>query len=72
MYKDWSFGYLPEKVCSLADFCKNVMQTMLEEGKRAWNPIHTKHLEHLELVSFELLFKECIAWKQAITSSVNF
>ena len=48
------------------------MQTMLEEGKQAWNPIRTKHLEHLELVSFELLFKECIAWKQAITSSVNF
>ena len=42
------------------------MQTMLEEGKRACYPIRTKHLEHLELVSFELLFEECIAWKHAI------
>ena len=26
MYKDWSFGYLPEKVCSLASYCRNRKQ----------------------------------------------
>ena len=44
------------------------MQTMLEEGKRVWNPIHTKYLEHLDLVSFELLLQKMYA----MTSSVIF
>ena len=26
VYKDWSFGYLPEKVCSLASYCRNRKQ----------------------------------------------
>ena len=26
VYEDWSFGYLPEKVCSLASYCRNRKQ----------------------------------------------
>ena len=26
MYEDWPFGYLPEKVCSLASYCRNRKQ----------------------------------------------
>ena len=26
VYEDWSFGYLPEKVCSLASYCRNKKQ----------------------------------------------
>ena len=29
VYKDWSFGYLPEKVCSLASYCRDRKQKRL-------------------------------------------
>ena len=42
VYEDWSFGYLPEKVCSLASYCRNKKQKGL-----SLTPVEERFFAHL-------------------------